>query len=66
MIIYENDCVGCGLPCLGSSCPLTHVPHYYCDICGQDIWEEDIYSEDDGYIICNNCHEEEQQPDKED
>lgn len=59
MIIYENECVGCDLPCLGSSCSLTHVSHYYCDICGDELSQEDIYSKDDDYIICNDCHEKE-------
>lgn len=59
MIIYENECVGCDLPCLRSSCSLTHVPHYYCDICGDELSQEDIYNKDDDYIICNDCHEKE-------
>jgi len=66
MIIYENECVGCDLPCLGSSCSLTHVPHYYCDICGDELVETEIAYRDDDYIECINCHEEEEQPDKED
>ena len=33
MIKYENQCVECGLPCLQTSCPWTHVEVHYCDEC---------------------------------
>lgn len=36
----ENECVCCGLPCLGSSCPNQNVVRYYCDRCGE---EDDLY-----------------------
>lgn len=36
----QNDCVDCGLPCLGNSCPYRSVTHYYCDKCGS---ETDLY-----------------------
>ena len=39
MVKYENECVCCGLPCLGSSCPYTNVKHLYCDECGSDVDE---------------------------
>lgn len=42
MIIYENECVACGLPCLGSSCTYRNVPHYICDQCGEEI-EGSVY-----------------------
>ena len=32
----ENECVDCGLPCLGSSCPYRNVIRYYCDRCGEE------------------------------
>lgn len=59
MITYTNECVDCGLPCLGSDCPLRNTPHYYCDICGEELSQEDIYIKDDDYIVCNDCHERE-------
>ena len=37
MIKTENECVDCGLPCLGKSCPYTHVTRIYCDRCGKEI-----------------------------
>lgn len=55
MIKYENDCCGCavpGYPCLGSSCPLTHSPHLYCDHCGYE--SEELY-EFDGEELCEDC-----------
>lgn len=51
MIQYENECVDCGLPCLGDSCPYRNVPHYYCDDCGD---EEELYWYDDEQL-CASC-----------
>lgn len=51
MIQIENDCVDCGLPCLGSSCPLTRVKHFYCDECGD---ETTIYRYEDKQL-CISC-----------
>ena len=52
MIKYENDCVSCGLPCLGNECPNRHVPHYYCDRCGNELNSYFMIDED---MICNDC-----------
>lgn len=51
MCKYENECVCCDLPCMGTSCPNLNVPHYYCDDCG----EEDTLYEFDGEELCINC-----------
>lgn len=51
----ENDCVDCGLPCLGNSCPKRNVPHFYCDKCGE---ENDIYHYEDKQL-CIDCIVEE-------
>lgn len=51
MCKYENECVGCDLPCIGTSCPNRNVPHYYCDACR----EEDTLYEFDGEELCINC-----------
>lgn len=59
MITYTNECVDCELPCLGFGYLLRNIPHYYCDICGEELSQEDIYSKGDDYIICNDCHEKE-------
>lgn len=36
MIMTENECVDCGLPCLYGSCPYWAVTRYYCDICKEE------------------------------
>ena len=51
MLEYENECVSCGLPCLGSSCPNRNVPHFYCDKCGE---ETELYHFD-GEELCIDC-----------
>jgi hypothetical protein len=51
MIKLENDCVGCGLPCLGSQCKYREVPHFYCDECGDNA---DLYHFD-GEQLCETC-----------
>lgn len=50
-LVYENECVVCDLPCMGDSCPNRHVPHYYCDECGN---ETDLY-EFGGEQLCIRC-----------
>lgn len=54
MITIENDCVDCGLPCLGSGCPYRNVSHYYCDSCGN---EAELYKYDDEQL-CIDCIKE--------
>ena len=51
MVEFENECVDCGLPCMGSACPNRKVPHYYCDECG----DEAILYEYDGKEYCAHC-----------
>jgi hypothetical protein len=51
MIKYENECVSCGLPCLGVSCPYREVAHYYCDCCGG---EGKLYHYDNKEL-CEEC-----------
>ena len=54
MVEFENECVGCvssGLPCMGSACPNRHVPHYFCDECGD---EAKLY-EYEGSQYCERC-----------
>lgn len=54
MIRYENECCDCATgayPCMGNQCPNLHVPHYYCDECG----EEDTLYEYDGRELCADC-----------
>lgn len=48
---YENECVDCGLPCMGSACPNRNVLRFYCDECGE---EEELYNYD-GRELCIEC-----------
>lgn len=51
MVNYEDGCVDCGKPCLGSFCPHRREPHYYCDECG---CEDELY-EFEGEELCADC-----------
>ena len=50
----ENDCVDCGLPCIGEGCEHYNVTHYYCDKCGDECDGDDMY-ELDGQELCQYC-----------
>ena len=50
MIRYENDCVGCDIPCI--DCGRKRTPHYYCDKCG---WEYDTLYQYDDEQLCIDC-----------
>ena len=47
----EDECVSCGLPCLGSACPYRNVMRFYCDKCGE---EATLYHYDDKEL-CAEC-----------
>lgn len=47
----ENECVMCGLPCMGDSCPNRNVIRFYCDDCG----EETTLYHYDGEELCIDC-----------
>lgn len=47
----ENDCVDCGLPCIGTSCRYYKAVHFYCDDCG----DEDTLYEFDDEELCIRC-----------
>lgn len=47
----ENECVDCGLPCLGNSCPYRNVTRFYCDRCGE---EDKLYCYDHEEL-CADC-----------
>lgn len=51
MIVYQDDCVGCRLPCLGDSCPNRNVPHRVCDCC---VEEDQLYYFGD-QELCAEC-----------
>lgn len=52
VIRNEDDCVGCGLPCLGNACPYKNAPHLYCDKCGE---EYEVLYKYDCEELCKDC-----------
>jgi hypothetical protein len=53
MGIYKaNECVDCGLPCMGKACPHQNVIHKECDICGD---EHDRVFKYENTIYCKDC-----------
>lgn len=62
----ENDCVGgcgdTGFGCRGSLCPLRSVPHFYCDVCGNEVEQDDFYegelTESGFKDLCGSCYNE--------
>ena len=53
----EDDCVDCGLPCLGVACPYKKAAHWYCDECGSEMDPQDLYLFE-GREICEDCLKE--------
>lgn len=50
-VVKENECVDCGLPCLGDACPNRNRIHKYCDVCDDKydkVWkyENTVYCKD--------------------
>lgn len=56
MIITENECVDCDLPCLYESCPYWAVKRLYCDECENE--EYPLYWWH-GRQLCLDCIEKE-------
>ena len=54
MIVTENECVDCGLPCIYESCPYWAVTRLYCDCCGNE--EYTLYHWDYQHL-CLDCIE---------
>lgn len=54
MLKYEDECCGCGLPCLGETCPNRQVMRWYCDECGEETDPTRLYKIDDNEY-CANC-----------
>ncbi len=55
MTILKNECRDCatpGYPCIGDSCPYTHIKIHSCDDCGCE--EETLY-EYEGKELCQDC-----------
>lgn len=59
MIRYEDECCGCATenyPCLGSACPNINVPYYICDICEEELDDDDVYIDKYGVMVGINGH----------
>ena len=52
MIKYENECVSCGLNCVGDRCKHSNVPYLCCDKCE---CEENVLYEYNGEHWCKEC-----------
>lgn len=50
----NNECVCCGLPCLGDFCRFKNVIRYYCDECDEEFTSDELYDVD-GEMLCSNC-----------
>ena len=52
----RSDCLACGLPCLGRSCPHHLVDRILCDFCLEYEHEEtDAKYRLDGIDLCESC-----------
>lgn len=52
MIKTTDECVNCGLPCLGELCQNRNVRHLVCDKCGDEADRLYIL---DGEELCEGC-----------
>ena len=50
----NNECVCCGLPCLGDFCRYKNVIRYYCDKCNNEFESDELYDVD-GDMLCEDC-----------
>ena len=60
MLKIENHCCDCaapGYPCRGSICPRRRVEVHYCDKCGEELPDDEIYEADDEEL-CEDCLKE--------
>ena len=51
MVKIENQCVDCGLPCMGKQCPYMNVETVICDSCGSQEGQYRINGKD----YCESC-----------
>lgn len=52
MIRKVNNCVDCGLPCIGTSCRYKNELEIICDRCGDECYEAyDVNDE----TLCESC-----------
>ena len=53
MIVFEDDCVGCGIYCI--NCGRKHTPHYYCDECGEELYYDEVNDPEGDTHYCREC-----------
>lgn len=54
VIKYEDECVGpCPQGCI--HCGRKHIPHFFCDECGEEYDPEELYDNGGGDFICRDC-----------
>ena len=54
MRTVNNECVDCGLPCIGDACRYKNVIRYYCDKCKEEFNSDELYDVD-GEMLCIDC-----------
>ena len=50
-----DECVSCGLPCMGNACPYSHVTRWYCDECKGEFSEDELYVTENDETLCQDC-----------
>jgi len=51
---YEDDCAGCGKPCIGDLCRYKKKAIYFCDECLDDLNPIKLYHYEDAEL-CASC-----------
>ena len=54
MVQTENECVNCGLPCIGDRCRYHSVTRFYCDNCHEEYDTDELYMYNDE-MLCKEC-----------
>ncbi len=52
MLKMMNECVDCGLPCMGAFCPLINSPAVCCDRCEE---RAELFYLLEGEVLCRDC-----------
>lgn len=52
MIVIENNCVDCAIPCVGGYCALADCPTVCCDSCGKSA---ELFYLAGGEVLCRTC-----------
>lgn len=55
MKTITDECVNCGLHCLGDSCPNMNVVRWYCDECKDECSPDELYVTEDNETLCRDC-----------